>query len=259
MPRLLVFSDLDGTLLDHTTYSYAPARPALAALRARDALLILASSKTAAEMLPLHQELDLGEAPMIVENGAACLTPTEIDGRDTVYRKLRALLSSLDAPFTGFGDMSVDEVATLTGLPRPAAARAKARQFSEPGLWQGDADQKAQFIAKLAQAGITARQGGRFLTLSYGASKADQMQHICRQNAPCFTIALGDAPNDAEMIATADRGVLVRNDHGPDLADFPIETRILRTDLPGPEGWCAAILHLLCDWDQYQKGAAPHG
>lgn len=73
MPRLLVFSDLDGTLLDHTTYSYAPARPALAALRARDALLILASSKTAAEMLPLHQELDLGEAPMIVENGAACL------------------------------------------------------------------------------------------------------------------------------------------------------------------------------------------
>ena len=32
--RLVIFTDLDGTLLDHDSYSHAPAAPALAALKA---------------------------------------------------------------------------------------------------------------------------------------------------------------------------------------------------------------------------------
>jgi hypothetical protein len=53
--RLLpvVFSDLDGTLLDHETYSFDAARPGLDALKSRGIPLILASSKTRAEMQDL--------------------------------------------------------------------------------------------------------------------------------------------------------------------------------------------------------------
>ena len=43
---LLVITDLDGTLLDHATYSWAAATPALDLLRTSEAGLILASSKT---------------------------------------------------------------------------------------------------------------------------------------------------------------------------------------------------------------------
>ena len=49
-PAFVVFSDLDGTLLDHSTYSWKAAAPALAALRDRGIPLILASSKTSAEI-----------------------------------------------------------------------------------------------------------------------------------------------------------------------------------------------------------------
>ena len=41
-----IFSDLDGTLLDHDTYGYEPARPALALLGRKNIPLILCSSKT---------------------------------------------------------------------------------------------------------------------------------------------------------------------------------------------------------------------
>lgn len=259
MRRLLVFSDLDGTLLDHATYDFTPALPAVAEVKARGGLLILASSKTASEMLSFHQRLGLGDTPMIVENGAACVRPASVGSKDTDYRAIRQVLRTLEAPFRGFGDMSVAEVASETGLSEAEAKRAKTRQFSEPGLWHGDAHQRAGFLAALARHGISARAGGRFLTLSFGATKADQMARLAAQFAPAFTIALGDAPNDIEMIDLADRGVVIRNDHGPTLPDFPQEDRILRSTRPGPEGWREAVLRLLPEWDALQKGPVPHG
>ncbi|KUP90693.1 HAD-IIB family hydrolase [Tritonibacter horizontis] len=259
MHQLLVFSDLDGTLLDHDTYDYGPALPAIARIKALGGLLILASSKTASEISPIHQELDLGDAPMIVENGAACVRASAIGTQDADYRAIRQVLRTLDAPFRGFGDMSVEEVSEQTGLSPDAAERARARQFSEPGLWHGDAHQRAGFLAALARHGITAREGGRFLTLSFGATKANQMQRMREQHAPCFTIALGDAPNDTEMIASADRGVVVRNDHSPQMPILPNEQHVLRTELPGPSGWCAAMFQLLAEWDDNEKGTASHG
>ena len=66
--KLVVFTDLDATLLDPDTYQWLPAQEALLALKARYSGLVLVSSKTHAEMLPLHRELGLSD-PFIVENG----------------------------------------------------------------------------------------------------------------------------------------------------------------------------------------------
>ncbi|MEM9278462.1 MAG: HAD-IIB family hydrolase, partial [Pseudomonadota bacterium] len=68
--QLIFFTDLDGTLLDHETYSHEPAREALDAIRNNDIPLILASSKTAAEIEPLRNELGFDHCEAIVENGA---------------------------------------------------------------------------------------------------------------------------------------------------------------------------------------------
>jgi mannosyl-3-phosphoglycerate phosphatase len=48
---LVVFSDLDGSLLDHHDYSWQPAREAVDKLAQSRAPLILARSKTATEMV----------------------------------------------------------------------------------------------------------------------------------------------------------------------------------------------------------------
>lgn len=250
--RLVVFTDLDGTLLDHDTYSHAPALPALTELKRRGIPLILASSKTAAEIAPLHRVLQLGGTPAIVENGAGVFSPndrTEADNSD--YRRIRAVLDDLPPDlatrFRGFGGMDVAEIAQITGLSLDAAHRARERYHSEPGQWQGGAAELQQFVDLLAAGGIAARRGGRFLTLSLGRTKADAMREVAAKLGATVTVALGDAPNDAEMLEAADFGVVVRNDHAPPMPPLHTATDGLtrHTTEPGPKGWNAAVLGLL--------------
>ena len=249
-PDILVFSDLDGTLIDHETYGWSAAKPALAALKKAGAGVVLSSSKTAAEMIVLRKEMGLNDWPAIVENGAGVL-PSGVAAlpEPDQYAQLRSALEQLPEAlrlrFTGFGDMSIADVVAATGLDPDAAALAKERCFSEPGLWSGDDVQKGDFLKALADQGITAQQGGRFLTLSFGANKADQMRALTCELKPKHTIALGDAPNDIQMLEAAEFPVVIKNMHRAPLAPLANEARAIRTEHPGPEGWNAAILDLL--------------
>lgn len=255
---IAVFTDLDGTLLDHDTYSFDAALPAIEALKARGIPVILASSKTEAEMAPIADALGL-DTPMIVENGAGLARFNgEHDCQSDVYPRIRSLLENLPAAlegrFSGFGDWSDETVATATGLPLASARLARQRRFSEPGLWRGNESERDAFIALLHAHDLTAVQGGRFFTIMPRGSKADAMQRVIRhfsetQGEPIFTIALGDAPNDLAMLQAADLGVIIANPHH---APLPVTERernghILRSTLAGPAGWNETILTILHD------------
>lgn len=254
---IVVFTDLDGTLLDHDSYRFDAALPALDALKARAIPLVLASSKTEAEMAPIADALGL-ETPMIVENGAgiARFGASAEDG--AVHARIRHLLETLPASlagrFRGFGDWSAAEVARATGLPEASARLAKERRFSEPGLWSGTEEEKRAFIGLLGEHGLAAVQGGRFLTVMPRTSKAEAMTRIAAafgesQGEPVFTVALGDAPNDLAMLEAADLGIVVANPHH---APLPVTERersghIVRSTLAGPAGWNETILAFLAD------------
>ena len=189
---LLVFSDLDGTLLSHHDYSWTPAEAALQRLRWLGAGVILATSKTAAEVAPLRAAIGFGDWPAIVENGGGLLEPGQESISDAgSYPDLRARLATLPRGFRGFGDMTAAEIAAETGLAPGAAARAKTRQYSEPGLWTGSEAGLARFLEAAKAAGLTARRGGRFLTLSLGGTKADRMEALLRRYAPAPLHRLG--------------------------------------------------------------------
>ena len=252
---ILVFTDLDGTLLDHESYSFEPARPALDLLKERGIPVILASSKTEAEMRPLANEIGI-DHPMIVENGAGIAWPqsgrSQAMQTDETYPKIRALLQDLPAElrpcFAGFGDWTREEIEEKTGLSREAAARAQLRRFSEPGLFSGSPEQREHFVAILDQHGLQAVQGGRFFTLMPKTSKAARMAELvahfkARSEEPIKTVALGDAPNDFAMLQAADCGIIIAN---PSHAPLPVTERerqgfIRRSDLAGPYGWNKAI------------------
>lgn len=254
-PRALIFTDLDGTLLDHATYDWSPAAPLLDRLTADGIPVVLASSKTAAEMVPLRAAMGLEEAPLICENGAGALTGGSgtVSADRSAYWQLRAAIEALPdalrAPFEGFGDMGPDRIAEVTGLPLDAAAAAAERAFSEPGLWEGTEDGQAAFLEALKDHGISGRRGGRFLTLSFGGTKADRMEEIATGYGHPVTIALGDAPNDREMLETADHGIVIANTHGAPLPELTGEAtgRIRRSTRPGPEGWSIELSGLLSD------------
>lgn len=254
--KLIIFSDLDGTLLDHDTYSWDAAKPALAALKERDIPLVLASSKTAAEIAPLRMALGFDHCPAIVENGAGLLAPHRQEPQDSQsdYDSIRAALDALPADlrahFSGFGDIGVDGIIETTGLPRDQAQLAARRAFSEPGLWSGSAVEQEAFESALAAHGIKARSGGRFLTLSFGRTKAGQMRTICDAlfgDAPVTMVALGDAPNDTEMLLAADRGFIITNPHAKPI-QFPTaaSTKHIETIAEmSPLGWNKAVLSVV--------------
>lgn len=248
----LVFSDLDGTLIDHHSYEWEPARPALAAIREAGGGVILASSKTAVEIAALRDAMGLQTWPAIVENGAGILRARAAPPAGNAdYARLREILDAVQPDlrrhFKGFGDCDAAGVAALTGLSLDTAHAAKTRAYSEPGLWTGSDAARAEFEAALQASGVYAREGGRFLTLSFGGTKADQMSVLRAEFAPKLTFALGDAPNDIEMLEAADIGVIIANPARKALPPLPGEaqSRIVRSAQPGPVGWNATMLALI--------------
>ena len=254
--NLIVFTDLDGTLLDHATYSHAEATPALERLHERAIPLVLASSKTAAEIAPLREKLGFSYCEAIVENGSGILEPHD-DGSQSggTYQRLRQTLDRIPAPllkqYQGFADWSAEEVSRRTGLPLEDAANAKIRNFSEPGLWLGSEQGRDDFVSAARAAGLTVQQGGRFLTLSFGGNKAERMMEIAGRYANAgkdpFVVALGDAQNDVAMIEQADLGVIIPNPAHKGLPRLEGEAtgRIIRATSAGPAGWNEVIMSLL--------------
>ena len=265
---LLVFSDMDGCLLDHFSYSYESAKPALEKLKELTVPLILTSSKTFAELAALSAELDLG-TPFIVENGAGVIIPdgyfsvmpdgliesggqwlkTFGPGRAEIINKLHQVRYAGGFSFQGFADMSNSEVAACTGLSEQQSALARERQFTEPILWQDSEARWQDFVMHISEQGLCSIRGGRFIHITGGGDKGQALiwlrscYHQEYDSEP-LVMALGDSENDVGMLAQADFPVVVRS---PVHAPPPVAGRddILVTDKMGPEGWNLAVLDRL--------------
>lgn len=261
---LLIFTDLDGTLLDHHTYSYAPALAALAEIKQRDYPLILCSSKTRAELIALHQELDLA-TPFICENGAAVYwqdnksdSPEQATWahqafsppRETLIDVIQTLRAQYHYRFTGFHDCFPAQIAELTGLNLKQAELAATRDYTEPLLWQDSDENLQRFSAQLAEKNLRAVQGGRFLSVMGQFDKSSSMQWLVERyrtqqpSTSLTVVALGDSPNDEAMLQAADIAVVIQSSRSAALnIDKP--KQIIRTRLPGPEGWQEAMSSIL--------------
>ena len=275
-PSLIIFTDLDGTLLDHATYSFAAAEAALAAIKDRNIPLIFATSKTAAEIEALRKEIGI-HAPAIVENGAGLDIPEAVERQPAgnspanvprststyadIVEQLSSLPTRLKNSFRGFSQMSDQKLATETGLSISAARLAKDRQWSEPVRWTGSANDFEDWLKALKALDLTVTEGGRFHTVSRDAGKHEQMAAVLdlyrdresgRENKIEPTVvALGDAPNDREMLCSADIAVVIKGTKSHLLSDLESFARgtVWRPALSGPQGWNDAVLHAIDLYD----------
>jgi mannosyl-3-phosphoglycerate phosphatase len=144
--KLIIYTDLDGTFLDHQTYSCMESLPALRAAKAHDTPIVFCSSKTRAE-IEVIQQYTLVRDPFIVENGGAIYVPEgyfpfAIDGSLSrggfavielgtpyfrVVETLRRLREKSSIRLLGFNELTEGEVAADTGLTLAEARRAKDR------------------------------------------------------------------------------------------------------------------------------------
>jgi mannosyl-3-phosphoglycerate phosphatase len=268
--KVLIFSDLDGTLLDHYTYQANDAFDTISKLKVADIPIILNTSKTRAELANIQAELAL-DTPFIIENGAAVFIPkttfskqpadtTEVDhywvksfasSRKYWLELLETVCADFKHLYQGFSTLTVEQLTELTGLSPEKAAQAKKRQYGEPIHWLGDEKSKQLFIEQLVDYGANVVQGGRFLHLSGYCDKGQALIWLTEQyrehynQETVYTIALGDGENDIAMLEAAEVAVQIRSP----VHDFPTLYRqnrhTIQTELCGPSGWAEAIQALL--------------
>lgn len=271
LPQLLVFTDLDGSLLDSATYSWEPAREALEALRLRQIPLVLVSSKTRAEIESLRIDLKHRD-PFITENGGAVFIPqgyfhdTPEDGvvRDgfqvielgtphsTLRQALREIELAVGAPLRGFRDMSPDEVSRHTGLPLADAELSMEREYDEPFLIEGPGTLIRAVEREARDRGLSVTKGGRFHHLLGDSDKGRACLHLLEryrrhwQRPPrtVLSVGLGDSANDLPMLRVVDYPVVIQRPDGSYDPDVQLSYAI-QASAPGPAGWNAAMLGLL--------------
>lgn len=263
---LLIFTDLDGTLLDQDSYSFKPALPALSVLRKKDTPLIICTSKTRAEIEVIRQRLH-NRHPFVSENGGAIFIPkgyfsqkfryTREDSDyliieyGTSYSKIRDVLKKMEGhssgKIKGFGDIPIEEVAELCDFSQDQARLAKIREYDEPFVLKNiDALDKIQQTARNANLRIT--RGGRFYHLLGENDKGKAILRLRNLYKKTFkrvtTIALGDSQNDLPMLEAADYPVLMQKPDGSYDSSIKLDNLLL-VQGSGPIGWNTAVLKLL--------------
>jgi mannosyl-3-phosphoglycerate phosphatase len=262
---LIIFTDLDGTLLNADDYRYEEAIPVIEKLKSRQIPVIPVTSKTRQEVETLREEIRLDD-PFIVENGSAIFISLdsqqfdlEASNRwedyfiemlgctyDRALEGLKAIATILGEELRGFGDLSEIEIEQLTGLSLTEVRQAKAREFTEPFITPKNIslDRLKQVVE--AQ-GFKVVVGDRFSHLiGAGAGKGKAVQWLkqhYRSSEKLVTVGLGNSPNDLDMLEVVDLPIIIPGDRGPhpELAKRGWQV----APAPGAQGWAIAVTKLI--------------
>jgi len=258
---MVVFSDLDGTILDPETYGWDKSRPGIELLKASGVPLVLVSSKTFYEMKEIHAEICLGD-PFVFENGGGIAYP---DGKGDFRIVFPGMTTGeLSEKFQGIKgffpgtprtilEMGEDEIVEMTGLSRKRAGLARMRKASLPFIT--DAESGSLDLEKinglLSGLSLAIMKGRRFYYLmTSGTDKGTAVGIIkghYEKNAlsgGIETAGIGDSPLDLPLLNAVDRAFLVRDKDGT-VSCRGIPGKITVTDGSGPEGFSEAVKKIL--------------
>ncbi len=275
--KIIIFTDLDGTLLDHRTYSYSEAEEALKLLKERNIPLILCSSKTRDEIDVYRKKLSNKE-PLISENGGAIFIPENYEGLKCKFDK-DVRLSSVEAIENGYlvikigseykvladvfekirsktgtniksiTELTVDEVVQLTNLCKDEARLAVTREYSLPFIINDGAQEIESVKNEILSSGFNDTEGARFMHLMGANDKGKAVKilvDIFKKNHPetkIVSVGIGDSLNDLPMLEVVDRAFLVKKVSGNYEERIKVEN-LVYADGIGPVGWNKAVLSL---------------
>jgi len=267
-PKAIVFTDLDGTLLDRKTYSFEPAQPALRVVREKDIPLVLSSSKTRGEIEFYRRKLENGH-PFISENGGAVFIPKDyfsfqfpydretdwffVLELGTFYPKIIEVLEWIKKEtgisIKGFSDLTEKEISSICGLDLKEAALAKKREYDEPFIIEGSEKEVDRVKEKIKEKGLNYVWGGRFHHILGKNDKGKAVEILKElyenQFFSILTVGIGDSLNDVPMLSAVDEPFLLKEGDDP-LPEVLSSTQNLTViEGRGPQVWNEVVLNVL--------------
>jgi mannosyl-3-phosphoglycerate phosphatase len=276
----VVFTDIDGTIMDIFTREYGKSKQLVKRLRELSIPIVLCSSKTWAEQEIIRKDLGIEGEPFIVENGGAVVIPEGyfdlsdcdlqqygskrlVDGYVAIELgkpslKIRKLLHEIrrrtGIAFEGVSDVSIEQLAKIVGMTYAEAERMSMREYGETIL-QIDKIDKLRFEQLLNPEGLKVIHGGRYFDVTAGNDKGKavtllrdlyQKKNKKPGDNPIF-IGIGDSANDIPMLKATDLAILVQKYDGAWAnADSDIPG-IIKVEGIGPAGWENAIVNIVMD------------
>jgi len=250
--KKIIFTDLDGTLLDTDTYSYEKANNALQLLKQKEIPLIFCSSKTRAE-IEFWREKVGNYDPFISENGGGIFIPKNYfsfkllfdrEFKDyfliklgTNYNQLVEVINLLKEKYKilNFSEMSAEEIAEDANLELTQAKLAKNREFDLPFKILNKSQEK-DILNEIERHGLNYTIGGRYYHLLGDNNKGEAVKIMSdlfrRKYGDIKTIAIGDSENDFQMLDSVDEGFLVKKKDGSYASN-----KYRKAKGVGPEGW----------------------
>jgi mannosyl-3-phosphoglycerate phosphatase len=262
---MIVFTDPDGTLLDHRAHPCIPSCEGFRALGDHNVPLVLCSSRTRAELEIIQQEFHFRH-PFITENGGAVYlprgyfsaspAPADVSGYDVirfgephqhVVETLRRTAEVQAIEVRAFNEMSVQEVADECGLTLSEARLAQLRECGEPfRILSSDPGVHSRLMSALRRAGLQIVNGGRFHHASFGADVRRSVQALTSLYRQRFggvvTVGVSSGLTHPSLLREVDIPIVV--------LDSEVDpARVLRklptarvTSRAGSAGWDEAIL-----------------
>ncbi len=248
--RGVLFTDLDGTLLDQDTYAPSPeARVVVDELAAAGVLTVPVSSKTAAEVRRLRRAIRFGPVAVVEGGSAVVLADDAVEVIGPPRSQLVEILHTLQRegwPLRGFSDCTASEVAQMTGLDLVDAGLAMERVASEPfTITAPGKGPPAELERRIIELGAGMTRGGRLWHLlgrevDKGRGVVEALARLGLERRP-VTGAVGDAWNDLPMLAQVQHAFLL----GDLVSATEVPQGVRRIAQPGPAGFVEAGLAFL--------------
>ena len=223
-PLIWIVSDVDGTLMDHS-YDLTPAKETINWLKALGIPVVLCTSKTAAEVKVIRNDLDLKD-PYIVENGGAIYgeysngEEWEIilgDSYELLEKVLNSFSQNVNYYLRPLNDLSDDEATNLTGLSGNSLSLMRDRHWSMPFLNPPEyLEMELKNLCEKYEVDIF--RGNRMShLLSKNSNKGKAIKKLIDKykNLDIKIIGLGDSPNDLPLLLNSNYKIVISGVEGP--------------------------------------------
>ena len=253
---LWIVSDVDGTLMDHS-YDLTPAKETIKNLQKLSIPVILCTSKTAAEVKVIREDLNLSD-PYIVENGAAIYGESlkKVNGKIILgqkYESLEEILNfiskEIDYKLIPLNNLTDQEATQLTGLKGISLNLMRDRHWSMPFLNPPSfLEEKINNCCKKFKVDIfKGNRMSHLLSTNSNKGKAINALKEYSNLQDIKIIGLGDSPNDLPLLLNSDIRVVIPGIDGPNLnlLDQLKDLEFTLASEPNGYGWKNEINNLI--------------